>query len=47
VWGAREHGHREALRLGYAYVAMGTSQESIAEGQQVFESGQRIEWRLR
>ncbi len=47
LWGAREHGSREALRLGYAYVAMGTSQESIAEGQQAFESGKRIEWRLR
>jgi enoyl-CoA hydratase/carnithine racemase len=47
IWGAREHGQRQAVRLGYAYVAMGTSQESIAEGQKVFESGQRIEWRLR
>ena len=47
LWGAREHGQREAVRLGYAYVAMGTSQESIAEGQKFFESGKRIEWRLR
>ena len=47
LWGAREHGQREAVRLGYAYVAMGTSQESIAEGQEFFESGRRIEWRLR
>ena len=47
VWGAREHGQREAVRLGYAYVAMGTSQDSIAEGQKFFESGKRIEWRLR
>ena len=47
IWGAREHGQREAVRLGYAYVAMGTSQESIAEGQKIFESGTRIEWRLR
>jgi enoyl-CoA hydratase/carnithine racemase len=46
VWGARELGHR-ALRLGYAYVAMGTNQESIAEGQQLFASGKRVEWRLR
>ncbi len=30
---ARELGQRQAVRLGYAYVAMGTSQESIAEGQ--------------
>ena len=47
IWGAREHGQRDALRLGYAYVAMGTSPESIAEGQQAFESGQRIDWHLR
>ena len=38
---------REAVRLGYAYVAMGTSQDSIAEGQKLFESGKRVEWKLR
>lgn len=47
IWGAREHGQRQALRLGYAYIEMGTSQESIAEGQAAFESGKRVEWRLR
>jgi enoyl-CoA hydratase/carnithine racemase len=47
IWGAREHGQRDAVRLGYAYVAMGTSPESIAEGQKFFESGKRIDWRLR
>jgi enoyl-CoA hydratase/carnithine racemase len=47
LWGAREHGQREAVRLGYAYVAMGTSQESIAEGQKMFSSGKRVEWKLR
>ena len=47
IWAAREMGHREALKLGYAFVAMGTNQESIAEGQRAFESGSRIEWRLR
>ncbi len=47
IWGAREHGQRDALRLGYAYVAMGTSQDSIAEGQKFFESGARIDWKLR
>ena len=47
LWGAREFGSRAAVRLGYAYVSMGTSQDSIAEGQKVFESGQRIEWRAR
>lgn len=47
IWGAREHGQRDAVRLGYAYVAMGTSQDSIAEGQKFFESGARIDWKLR
>ncbi|MGZ8752822.1 MAG: enoyl-CoA hydratase/isomerase family protein [Acidimicrobiia bacterium] len=47
IWAAREFGPRQALRLGYAFVAMGTSRESIAEGQAVFESGKRIDWRLR
>ncbi len=47
IWGARELGARQALKLGYAYVAMGTNPESIAEGQQAFESGKRIDWRLR
>jgi enoyl-CoA hydratase/carnithine racemase len=47
VWGARELGDRQAVRLGYAYVAMGTNQDSIAEGQERFASGKRVEWRLR
>ena len=40
-------GGRQALKLGYAYVAMGTNQDSIAEGQKIFESGKRIDWKLR
>jgi len=47
IWAARELGHRQALRLGYSYVAMGTDQDSIAEGQKLFESGKRIDWKLR
>ncbi|MEI8000888.1 MAG: enoyl-CoA hydratase/isomerase family protein [Actinomycetes bacterium] len=47
LWGAREFGSRAAVRLGYAYVGLGTSQDSIAEGQRLFESGTRIEWRAR
>ncbi|HEY3723426.1 MAG TPA: enoyl-CoA hydratase/isomerase family protein [Acidimicrobiia bacterium] len=47
LWGAREMGGREALKLGFAYVAMGTNQDSIAEGQKTFESGKRIDWKLR
>jgi enoyl-CoA hydratase/carnithine racemase len=47
IWGARELGHRQALRLGYAYVGLGTNPDSIAEGQKLFESGTRIDWRSR
>jgi enoyl-CoA hydratase/carnithine racemase len=47
IWSSRSMPQREAVRLGYAYVAMGTSQESIAEGQKLFESGKRVEWKLR
>ena len=47
IWGAREFGSRHAVHLGYAYVSMGTNQDSIAEGQKFFESGKRIEWRAR
>ncbi len=47
LWSTREMPQREAVRLGYAYVAMGTNQESIAEGQAMFASGKRVEWKLR
>jgi enoyl-CoA hydratase/carnithine racemase len=47
IWGARQYGSRSAVGLGYAYVAMGTNQDSIAEGQQLFASGKRVEWKLR
>jgi len=35
------------VALGYAFVGLGTNQDSIAEGQKLFESGSRVEWRLR
>jgi enoyl-CoA hydratase/carnithine racemase len=47
TWTAHELSRSQALALGYAYIGLGTSQESIAEGQQAFASGQRVEWRLR
>jgi enoyl-CoA hydratase/carnithine racemase len=47
IWSTREMPQREAVRLGYAYVAMGTSQDSIAEGQELFASGKRVDWKLR
>ena len=46
IWSTREMPQREAVRLGYAYVAMGTSQDSIAEGQELFVGRQkRVECR--
>ena len=47
VWTAADLGRRQALELGYAFVALGTSLDSQAEGQQKFGSKQRVEWRLR
>jgi enoyl-CoA hydratase/carnithine racemase len=47
IWAARELSNRQAVALGYAFVGLGTDQDSIAEGQRLFESGKRIEWRLR
>jgi enoyl-CoA hydratase/carnithine racemase len=47
VWTAADLGRRQALELGYSFVAMGMTDESLAEGQRRFESGERVEWRLR
>ena len=42
IWAAAELTPAQALRLAPSVLANGISPESIAEGQQVFESGQRI-----
>lgn len=47
IWAGLEHTRTQALQLGYAYIGLGTSQESIRQGQEFFASGRRIEWRLR
>ncbi|MHB8450784.1 MAG: enoyl-CoA hydratase/isomerase family protein [Mycobacteriales bacterium] len=47
TWAAHDLGRRDALALGYAYVGLGTSRESIDEGQRAFASGERVAWRLR
>src|SRR5688572_9160421 len=47
IWAARELSNRQAVAMGYAFVALGTDQESIQEGQRLFESGKRIDWKLR
>src|SRR3989442_170180 len=47
IWTALELSRTQALEQAYAYIAMGTNQDSIAQGQATFASGKRIEWRLR
>jgi enoyl-CoA hydratase/carnithine racemase len=47
LWAGRELTRSQALSLGYAFVGLGNSEESLAEGQRRFESGARVEWRLR
>ena len=47
LWAGLEHTRQQAINLGYAFVAMGTNQGSIAEGQRFFASGKRITPRIR
>jgi enoyl-CoA hydratase/carnithine racemase len=47
VWTAFEVGRRQGLDMGYSFVAMGLSPQALAEGQQQFASGERVQWRLR
>jgi enoyl-CoA hydratase/carnithine racemase len=47
IWAGRELSRQQALGLGWAFIGLGTSRESIAEGQAAFAAGKRIEWRLR
>jgi enoyl-CoA hydratase/carnithine racemase len=47
IWMGLEQTRLQALDQAYGYIAMGTNQESIAQGQEFFASGKRIEWRLR
>lgn len=47
IWAGLEHSRSQALSLGYAFVGLGTNPDSIRQGQELFTSGKRIEWRLR
>jgi enoyl-CoA hydratase/carnithine racemase len=47
IWAARELTRQQAIGLGYAFIGLGTNQESIRQGQEFFASGKRIKWRLR
>ncbi|MBA3655501.1 MAG: enoyl-CoA hydratase/isomerase family protein [Actinobacteria bacterium] len=47
LWHARDMSRSQALAMAYAMVGLGSDPASIDEGQKVFASGQRVEWRLR
>jgi hypothetical protein len=46
LWAGRELTRQQALELGNTFLNLGMSEESLAEGQKVFQ-GQRIEPRTR
>jgi enoyl-CoA hydratase/carnithine racemase len=47
LWEGAVRGPSGALEIGGRLLAEGTTVEALEEGQKVFRSGQRIEWRLR
>ena len=47
IWAAQDTNRRDALANAYSFVKMGTDDESLREGQKLFSSGERPEWRLR
>ena len=47
VWAAQDLPRRQALEAGVALVAAGNTPEALAEGQRVFSSGTRVQWRTR
>jgi len=47
LWAGRELSRSQALGLGWAFVGLGTDQDSLAEGQAAFASGARTTPRIR
>jgi enoyl-CoA hydratase/carnithine racemase len=47
IWAGRELTRTQALSLGYAFIGLGTNQESIRQGQAAFAAGKRVQWKLR
>lgn len=47
LWAAREMSRKQALSMAAQLVLLGNQPEAIAEGQQMFTSGKRIEWKPR
>jgi enoyl-CoA hydratase/carnithine racemase len=47
LWATRDMTRAQALAQAYAFIGLGTNQQSIREGQEMFASGKRIEPRIR
>jgi len=47
IWAGLEHSRSQALAMGWSFIGLGTSAESIRQGQEFFASGKRIDWRSR
>ncbi len=47
LWAGRELSRRQALDLGNTFLNLSMSEDTMAEGQKIFASGQRIEPRVR
>ena len=47
VWAAQDLPRRQALDAGVALVAAGNTADALAEGERLFQSGQRVQWRVR
>ena len=47
LWTGLELSRRQALDHAFLFTNIGTNAASLAEGQERFSSGQRVDWRLR
>ncbi len=47
LWAARELSRRQALDLGNTFLNLAMSREALAQGQEIFSSGQRIKPKVR
>ena len=47
IWAGLEMTRSQALSRAHEFIGLGTSEESLSQGQEAFSSGPRIEWRLR
>jgi enoyl-CoA hydratase/carnithine racemase len=47
LWAARELSRQQAVELGNTFLNLGMSQQAMAQGQQIFKAGARIEPKIR